>query len=73
MAERFENSSLSLTLLMNYCEYIRISKVEIMTKKRHTDWILEDSNENEKKVSQDYRKAINEGQRSGSGKLVCKN
>ena len=26
-----------------------------------------------KKVSQDYRKAINEGQRSGSGKLVCKN
>ena len=44
-----------------------------MTKKRHTDWILEDSNENEKKVSQDYRKAINEGQRSGSGKLVCKN
>ena len=44
-----------------------------MTKKRHTDWILEDSNENEKKVSQDYRKAINEGQRSGRGKLVCKN
>ena len=26
-----------------------------------------------KKVSQDYRKAINERQRSGSGKLVCKN